>query len=410
MIVGCLRHATEGSVLRVPSSLIDCLVRQCEEIVLPCPPGEMPHLPTLARALEAVPDQRRRHGRRYRLAFLLALAVVAVLGGAKSLTAIVQWARDADEATLAALGAPACRRPAATTIGRAFERVDPDALDDACFGWINTLLADATADTAKVVGLAVDGKTVRGAKAPGGKAPHLVAAVRHDTATLAGQRQVPAKTNEIKAFAPLLDTIDITGMAITADALHTQRAHATYLHKRKAFYVFYAMGNQPTLFATLDNLDWKRVPIGHTEEETAHGRRELRTIQVRPAPKGTRFPHAAQVFLIERKVSHPKTGKRISSVAVLGVTSLTADHATPAELAALVRGQWTIEAVHQIRDTTYAEDASRVRTGHTPRVMASLRSLAISLLRLTGWENIAQATRHMAAHRTDALNLIGLTP
>jgi predicted transposase YbfD/YdcC len=394
----------------VPSSLIDDLVRQCEEIVLPCPPGEMPDLPTLAQALEAVPDPRRRRGRRYRLAFLLSLAVVAVLGGAKSLAAIVQWARDADEATLTALGAPARRLPAATTISRAFERVDADALDDACFGWINTLLADAEPDTAKVSGLGVDGKTVRGAKAAGGKPPHLVAAVRHDTGTIAGQRQVPAKTNEIKAFAPLLDTIDVTGMAITADAMHTQRAHATYLHKRKAFYVFYAMGNQPTLFETLDALDWKAVPIGHTDEKVAHGRHEQRTIQVRPAPKGLRFPHAAQVFLIERKVSHPRTGKRLSQVAVLGVTSLTADHATPAELADLVRGQWTIEAVHQIRDTTYAEDASRVRTGHTPRVMASLRSLAISLLRLTGWDNIAQATRHMAAHRTDTLNLIGLTP
>jgi len=393
----------------VPSSLIDHLVRQCEEIVLPCPPCEIPGLPTLAQALEAVPDARRARGRRYRLAFLLSLAVVAVLGGAKSLAAIVQWAHDADEATLNALGAPACRRPAPTTLGRAFERLDPDALDDACFGWINALLTDTTPDTAKVTGIAVDGKTVRGAKNPESKAPHLVSAVRHDTGTTAGQRQVPAKTNEIKAFTPLLDTIDVTGMAITADALHTQRAHATYLHKRKAFYVFYAMGNQPGLFQALDALDWKPVPIGHSAEKLAHGRRELRTIQVRPAPKGLRFPHAAQVFLIERKVSHPKTGKRLSSVAVLGVTSLTADHATPAELAALVRGQWTIEAVHQIRDTTYAEDASHVRTGHTPRIMATLRSLAISLLKLTGWHNIARATRHMAAHRADALGLIGLT-
>jgi predicted transposase YbfD/YdcC len=410
MIVGCLRHATEGSVLRVPSSLIDDLVRQCENIVLPCPPSELPQLPSLATVLDAVPDPRRRRGRRYRLAFLLALAVVAVLGGAKSLAAITQWARDADEATLIALGAPTHRRPAATTIGRAIDGIDADALDDACFGWINALLADAQPDTAKVVGLAVDGKTVRGAKNPKGKAPHLVSAVRHDTGTTAGQRQVPAKTNEIKAFTPLLDTIDITGMAITADALHTQRTHATYLHKREAFYVFYAMGNQPGLFNTLDALDWKAVPIGHSAEKNAHGRRELRTIQVRPTPKGLRFPHAAQVFLIERKVSDPATGKRLSSVAVLGVTSLTADHVTPAQLAGLVRGQWTIEAVHQIRDTTYAEDDSRIHTGRTPRVMATIRSLAISLLRLTGWDNIAEATRHMAAHRTDALNLIGLTP
>ena len=84
MIVGCLRHATEGSVLRVPSSLIEDLVRQCESVVLPCPPNELPELPSLAVALGAVPDPRRRRGRRYRLGFLLALAVVAVLGGAKS--------------------------------------------------------------------------------------------------------------------------------------------------------------------------------------------------------------------------------------------------------------------------------------------------------------------------------------
>jgi len=136
MIVGCLRHATEGSVLRVPSSLIDDLVRQCAELVLPCPPSELPELPSLAVALGAVPDSRRRRGRRYRL------------------SAIVQWARDADEATLAALGAPARQRPAATTIIRAFERVDPDALDDACFGWINALLTDTRPNTAKVTGLA----------------------------------------------------------------------------------------------------------------------------------------------------------------------------------------------------------------------------------------------------------------
>jgi DDE_Tnp_1-associated/Transposase DDE domain len=255
MIVGCLRHAIEGSVLHVPSSLIEDLVRQCGNVVLPCPPNELPELPSLAVALSAVPDPRRRQGRRYRLAFLLSPAVVAVLGGAKSLTAIVQWARDADEATLTALGAPARRRPAATTIGRAFERVDPDALDDACFGWINALPTDAQPDATKTVGLGVDGKTVRGAKDADGKAPHLVAAVRHDTGTVAGQRRVPAKTNEIKAFAPLLDTLDITGTAITADAKHTQRAHTTYLHKRGALHVFYAMGNQPTLFETLDEPD-----------------------------------------------------------------------------------------------------------------------------------------------------------
>jgi hypothetical protein len=155
-------------------------------------------------------------------------------------------------------------------IGRAFEHMDPDALEDACFGWINTLLADTDTDTdpetAKVVGPAVGGKTIRGAKNPDGKAPHLFSAVRHDTATLAGQRQPPAATGSY-----------------------------------------------------------------------------------RPRPtRSTRSPRSRTP------------------------TSPSADHATPAEPAAL-------------------------------------RSLAISPLRLTGWNDITQATRYKATHRTNAPSLTCLT-
>lgn len=121
-----------------------------------------------------------------------------------------------------------------------------------------------------------------------------------------------------------------------------------------------------------------------------------------------RFPDARQAFLIERDVTDT-TGRRLSLIAVLGITSLTPDHATPAELAALMRDQWKTEAIHQIRDVTYREDVSRVRTGSAPRIMATLRSLAISLLRLVGWTNIPAANQHMAAHHRDALGLLGLT-
>jgi len=71
--------------------------------------------------------------------------------------------------------------------------------------------------------------------------------------------------------------------------------------------------------------------------------------------------------------------------------------AGPATLAAWVRGHWEIETgLHWVRDVTYQEDKSLVRTGNAPRVMASLRSLAIGLLRLDGHASIAAANCHHA--------------
>jgi predicted transposase YbfD/YdcC len=399
----------------MPSSLISGLVRHCQDLpALPAPAdlAAIPELPSLVTMLAGVPDHRDRRGRRHALGFLLSLVVVAVLCGAKSNEAIGRWAGRATGAELRVLGATRWRgrwlRPDATTIARATDGLDPNAFDDAVYGWLNAILADSEPADAGIVGLAVDGKCVRGAKDADGKQPHLVAAVRHDTGTVAAQRQVGAKTNEIKAFEPLLDTLDITGMAITADALHSQREHAKYLHGRNAHYIFYAMGNQPGLYGRLDALDWAALEPGHTEVTTGRGRIETRTIRVLPAPEDTPFPHAEQAFLIERGTVYLATGRR-HTVAVLGVTSLNAYQTGPAGLAALVKGQWKVEAVHQIRDVLYAEDASRIRTGHRPRVMATARNLAISLLRLLGWNNITAATEHLAANRTEALNLLGLT-
>jgi len=93
----------------------------------------------------------------------------------------------------------------------------------------------------------------------------------------------------------------------------------------------------------------------------------------------------------------------------LGITSLPQGIANLTMIATLLRGHWSVESLHYVRDATYAEDASQVRTGSSPRVMATYRNTAISLLRLMGWHNIAEATRHMNAHPHHAANLIGLT-
>jgi predicted transposase YbfD/YdcC len=255
--------------------------------------------------------------------------------------------------------------------------------------------------------VAVDGKTSRGAKTAGNPAPHLLAALSCMGVVLA-QRQIACKSNEITAFVPLLTPLDLAGQVVTADAMQTQRGHASWLREVKdAHFIFPVLDNQPTLFDRLDALDWANAPVTAWSVDEDRGRHEVRTIQVLPAPPDLNFPHVVQVFLIEWTVT---VKGQTSYQAMLYVTSLTAKQADPADLLAYVRQHWGIEVLHWVRDVTFREDASRIRTGNTPRVMATLRNAVVSLLRIHDTTNIAAALRYNARKNRRILKLLELLP
>ena len=252
--------------------------------------------------------------------------------------------------------------------------------------------------------MAVDGKSARGARRPDGSRVHLFAALTHDGLP-AGQVIAPAKGFEIAAFRTLLDRVDLRGRVVTADALHTQVAHAHYLHRHGAHYVLTVKGNQPKLRARPAALPWAQVPIARVDLSAAPGRREQRTVQlisrVRP---GLGFPHARLVARITRTRARPDATRGTREV-VYAISDLPED-TTPEAIAALVRGHWAIEnRLHWVRDVTFDEDRSTVRTGTLPAAMATLRNTAIGLLRTTGTTNIAAATAalHRRATRVMAL-------
>ena len=111
---------------------------------------------------------------------------------------------------------------------------------------------------------------------------------------------------------------------------------------------------------------------------------------------GLAFPHAAQAIQIVRR-RRPLNSKKWTAETVYAITSLTVIQARTAELAAIIRGHWLIEdRLHWVRDVTCDEDRSQVRTANGPHVMASLRNLAITILRLTGETSIAAALRYHA--------------
>ena len=188
--------------------------------------------------------------------------------------------------------------------------------------------------------IAVDGKTVRGARDAGGKAPHLLSAYDVTAGTLFGQDEVDGKTNEITCFVPLLQAI-LDGRArrghdggdgssgaaspgstqqqgegegegqgegqgelvvLTADAMHTQEEHVKAMNTLGLGWMLILKDNKPSLYAAADSHHRQDEPVLHGTSQTGHGRHEIRTIRVTsdiPGAITASLPGTAQMMLIE---------------------------------------------------------------------------------------------------------------
>jgi predicted transposase YbfD/YdcC len=211
----------------------------------------------------------------------------------------------------------------------------------------------------------------------------------------------------ITCFQPLLESIpDLVDTVVTSDAMHTQREHATYLLGRNAHYIVTVKGNQKKLRRQLKSLPWKQIPLQGRTRSAGHGRSEIRRIKACTV-NNLLFPGARQALQIKRRRTDRITGKTTVKT-VYAVTSLIAEQATPAQLASLVRDHWKVEALHHIRDTTFTEDASQLRTGNAPRAMATWRNLSVGAMRLTGVTGVAAGLRRNARDAQRPLALLGL--
>ena len=397
----------------------------------------------LVARLSKVPDLRRRRGRRHPLVVVLVLVACATLVvGGDSMTAIWQWAARVSQDKLARLGArrnPLTGRflvPSERTFRRVLGKLDADALDAAIGGWTADVARGAApapvvaatpgppereqrrtaqrsvehpAPDGLLPAAAVDGKALRGARTPEGGRVFLVAAIDHATGAVLGQRQVPSKRGEGAAARALLTGLRTPGMVWTLDALHTTQATARLITQDlHGHFILIIKGNQPiardAAAALLSGPDTDWVDTTAAEDDRGHGRVERRTIRVAPADQSL-FPGAVQAFRLRRDTGDLDgiwTRKEI----VYGITSLPADLAGPAQLNHYERRHWVVEdRLHWVRDVTFGEDASQLRTGTAPRALAAPRNLAISALRLAGRANIAHARRDLHDHN-DAFDVL----
>lgn len=382
---------------------------------------------SLRRHLARVTDGRKPRGVRHGQVTILLIAICALLSNNLNYTAIGEYAARLPEEALQRLGARYHKRrrrhiaPSESAIRRTIQRLDADELDAAIAAWVREQIGIGAMtdgdlrrfDKAGAAGAAValDGKTARGASnAKGGHKVHLFAALVHGTRAVIAQRGIDAKTNEIPQVKPLLADLDLEGAIVTADALHTQTETARYIvEEKKADYVFEVKGNQPTLEGKLIDLPLEAFGPWTTVTERNRGRNEERRICVADTPAEVTFPHCNQVFLLER-YTRDDHGNILTAEAVTGITSLTSAKASPDALLNHNRGHWGIEVLHNIRDVTFKEDASKIRTGAAPQVLATIRNIGIFVLELAGHKNKAAGLRDLASHTFNlhALDLLGL--
>ncbi len=362
-------------------------------------------LATLPAVFASVPDPRSRHGQRYDLPFLLTCLVAALLCGCDSLDAVGQWTYDRRTLLRRQFGPRRHLTPTGSLYRRLLPRLSAAHLEAALAAWVRQ-----TRPLRDREPVAFDGKVVRGAVTITQPAPHLLSVSTHDTGETLLQVRVDDKTNEIPLAQAVLPHLPLRGRVVTADALHTQTATAQVILDQHADYVLVVKDNQPRLHAELVAYfaDPRATARSATTTDRSHGRTETRTVHAtaRLCPYLTQhfpFPRIGQVARLVRTVRE-KGQTRTETVYL--ITSLTPRRATPVRLLALIRGHWSIDVRHRIRDVTFGEDHFRLRGGEAPQIMAALRNLALTLMRRAGHTAIAAYRRHLSTHPATALRLL----
>jgi DDE_Tnp_1-associated/Transposase DDE domain len=212
---------------------------------------EAPLAGNLLSFLADVPDPRSRHGRQHSLSAILALVCCAIMCGAKSYSAVAQWAQDQDIGLMHRLGFTR-RPPKMGGIRKVLIALDTKAFEDALNRWAESLLGrPVSSELSPPEAFAVDGKTARGSFDGLEKAVHLLSLVAHGSGLTLAQTQVPNggenKTNEHKTALRLLRGIVLEGRLVTGDAMFCQRDLSQQIIDARGHYFWFVKDNQPTL-------------------------------------------------------------------------------------------------------------------------------------------------------------------
>jgi predicted transposase YbfD/YdcC len=359
-----------------------------------------------------IPDPRIHRTRRYALVDLLFITLCATLCGAEDCTAIADFAAGRREWLSQYIDLSA-GNPSHDTFSRVFALLDPEPFAQSFIAWVAAIQDKTEGEI-----VAIDGKTLRHSfdRATGKAALHLVSAWANTNGLVLGQLKTEDKSNEITAIPELLKRLDVAGCIITIDAMGAQHAIAHQIREQGADYLLAVKANQPNLMLDIQAfferyranhfMDGDANILSHSFAQTVdadHGRIETRrcwacdqTQEIGSAPQ---WSGMKSFVLIERE---RLLDGRTTREQAYYISSLPAN---ADKLLAAVRAHWGIEnSLHWVLDVTFDEDQSRLRKDNAPLNMATIRHVALNMLKNNTTRKASiRRKRNMAAWETDYL-------
>ena len=357
----------------------------------------------LLKMLASVLDFRRKKGREYRLSFILAVCLVAVLAGAKNYREIATVAAHIPQRMLRLMGAEwnyftrRYEHPRKTTIWLTMTSVDAAELDAIIGEWLLSQARKHREDDGTFTWeIAIDGKVMRGAWTDENEQVTLFSAMLHREAVTIAQVRVPDGTNEttqVEALVNKCATREGETVLATLDAAHSSKETGELIGGKKGWdYLITLKTDKPALYrkaaekiaTVLDK------PPHDIMTETKRGRTRAWSCWISDA-KGIDYPHLEQIACIRREAFNA-SNEKISKEIAIQITSAE-PKMTAADVNRHARNHWGIEnKSHYIRDTVYQEDNNQTYSGDAPKGLAALHNLAIGLFRLKGTRSIKETT------------------
>ena len=338
----------------------------------------------LIQALSILPDPRTGPAQRHDLKEMIVMTLSAVLCGADNWVDVAEWASD-NEDWLKKYLVLEQGTPSHDTFGRVFRLLDAEVFEQCFRRWIRGI-----AGNVKGV-IALDGKTLCGSRDGANTALHMVSAFATQSGLCLGQEGTRGKGHEIVAIKALLEALTLKDCTVTIDAIGCQREIAEKIVKQGGDYLLALKANQGTLFDSVaafyaegQRHGFGSLAVSRFETlEKDHGRIETRRYVwvgkldwMEPSLRDD-WSNLAGVGMVERQreIKGKVSVERTFYIGSQGVSSAQA-------LAEAARGHWGVEnRLHWVLDVTFREDECRVRTGHAPRNLSTIRKFALTLLR-----------------------------
>jgi|SRR5579864_308229 len=338
----------------------------------------------IRKCFASVPDPRVVGRCSHLLIDILTITILAVICGADDWTDIEVFGRVRKSWLQEFLELPN-GIPSHDTFRRVFELLERNRFAMALLQWTQALQEATGSDL-----IAIDGKTLRRShrKRGGLAALHLVTAWSSENGLTLGQFATEDKSNEITAIPELLKLLNLKGCTVTIDAMGCQKEIAAGIRDRKANYVLAAKENQPHLYedlqrhfdAVLENEASLPAAQHHETNEKGHGRQEQRFYYSTPVPESLRNSEAwRDIQSVGCAIGHTLREGRETGLVRYFISSLKPD---AKRLGTAVRRHWSIEnSQHWVLDIAFREDDRRQQARHGASNLATVRRLAVSLLR-----------------------------